>query len=146
MLKLKSQIYRFDIDYPKTPQLTPRGFALLQIQLKKSLSLHKHPLEQPLHRRQGGDDDAKDRIHADGEEIVDQRIHPRVAKPVFRRIRGEKHGSRNRACDHARKAADRRTQREILRKEARQPQARKRHKVVEDELHGMHEVRALNHL
>jgi len=113
---------------------------------KEVLPLHKHPFEQLLHRRQSGDDDAENRIHADGEEIVGQRIRPEVAKAVIRRIGGEEHGSPDRGGDHPRKAADRRTQREILGKEARQTQTRKRHEVVEDELHGVQDVSTLRHL
>ena len=110
------------------------------------LALAKHPLEHPLHRRQGGDDDAENRIHADGEEIVDQRINPGVAEPVLLRIGAKENRAGNRARHHPQKPRDSRAQRQVLREKRGGAKQRKRHEVVQNELHGMHEVDPLHQL
>lgn len=83
----------FNLYLYKTPQLTPRGFANSKFSYKIGLSLRKHPLEQLLYRRHGGDDDAQQRIHADREEVIHQRIRPDIGEPEIRRIGAEKHSA-----------------------------------------------------
>ncbi|MPM16262.1 hypothetical protein SDC9_62640 [bioreactor metagenome] len=106
----------------------------------------KRSVEQSLDRRQGGDGHAEQRIHADGQAVVDQRIYPGVGKPVGKaRVLKEDRAGNGRG-QHAAESRHRRTQRHVFRKEARDAHERERHEVVQHELDGMHDVRALNHL
>ena len=118
------------IEITQNPAARAAGFCFAPNFLFYPLALAKHPFKHPLHRRQGGDDDTENRIHADGEEIVDQRVNPGVAKPVFLRIGAKENRAGNRARHHPQKPRDSRAQRQVLREERGGAKQRKRHEVV----------------
>ena len=118
---------------------------LFSLCAKKPL-LYKHPLKQSLHRRQGGDDDAENGIHADGEEIVDERVDPGVGKAILQAHILKEDCAGNRARDHTQTSRDGRANGQIFREERRCAEQRKRHEIIQNELHGVHDIRPLHHL
>ena len=82
-------IYFIQSNYfdPKTPQLTPRGFALLRIFFSFPLALTNPPFKPPLQRRLDGDDLGENRTLSDEFDTYPNQIDYMItiANPIIDR-------------------------------------------------------------
>ena len=102
-----------------------------------------HGLFQPAHRGQERNDHAEQRVHADGQQIVKERVDPRIRNAVIQPAVTEEDRAGHGRNEHPRNAAHSRAERELVREQARQTETGERHEIVKNKLYGMHDPSAL---
>ena len=141
-----------DSDLPKnaTPRGNRRGeFVARSVvfrSARRDLVLTEHAMEQALYRRQRGDDHAEDRIHTDGEKVIDERVNPGIGEAIIKPGIRKEDRAGYRARDHPQTSRNRCADGQVVREKRRRAEQGERHKIVQNELHGMDDIRTLDNL